>query len=211
MGTEDTVVGEFFSAEVISFYIWVLGVAITFGWKTETEDWVKMGLEMIGHIIFAMVIAIAIWCWVGPNGVIALAVIFVAGHIIKVYQNFKKWWQSININNVATKPELHEYIFESLQLNKGDNEMVDRKEKRTKGLKFVGYIFMPDERDDYDGLREYSTNLGQGTLTVFDEYGKDTTGEIFFDNVGQMLGAILNEYKRRVRERVPTARQRLKP
>jgi len=37
--------------------------------------------------------------------------------------------------------------------------MVDRGEKQTKGLKFVGYIFMPDAKDDYDGLREYSTNL----------------------------------------------------
>jgi len=52
--------------------------------------------------------------------------------------------------------------------------------------------------------------LGQGTLTIFDKYGEGAGDEIFFDNVGQMLGLILNEYKSRVRERVPTAKQRLK-
>jgi len=92
MSVENTATIEtLLSADVIAFYIWVLGVAIASIWnKTETNDWLKLGFKMLGYIILAASIAIAIWCWVGPNGVIALAVIFLAYPITKAYMNLKK-------------------------------------------------------------------------------------------------------------------------
>jgi len=89
------------SVEVIAFYVWVLGVAIAGIWKKldTHHDWFKGSLVMLGDIFLAMVVAIAIWCWVGPKGIIALASFFAAYHIVSAYQNLKKWWKSNNINN----------------------------------------------------------------------------------------------------------------
>jgi len=101
MNTEETLtIKMLLSPDVIAFYVWVLGIAIAGIWKkADTHDWFKGSLEMIGHIFLAMVVAIPIWCWVGPYGIIALAAFFVAYHIVRAYQNLKKWWNGNNVNN----------------------------------------------------------------------------------------------------------------
>ena len=166
-GENTTAAETLFTADAIAFYVWVLGVAITGIWKKgDAGDWIKLSFMLLGYVIFAMVIAIIVMYWFGSNGMIALAVIFLSYRITKAYIDFKKWWRRINMNDVVMKSEQHEYNVKSLLLQKGCNEMADKRKKRTKCLKFGGYIFMPDAKDDYDGLREYSTNLGQGTLTV---------------------------------------------
>lgn len=211
MGTEDTVVVELFSVETIAFYVWVLGVATACIWKEiETVDWFKLSFKFFGYMILAMVIAITIANWFGLRSFIVLAVIFVTHYIVRAYRNIRYWLRSNNNDNEIMRPSRQKDMFESLSLQRRYMEMNEEKKQRLRGLKFAGYIFMPDENCDFDDLREFSTNLGQGTLTIFDESGKNMSGEIFFDNSGQMLKLILDEYKKRVRCRVPTARQREK-
>jgi len=91
MGTEDTVAVELFSVEAIAFYVWVLGVAIVGTWKyAGTVDSLKLAFMMLGYIILAIVVAIAIGCWVGTSGVIALAAIFVVYQIVRGYLRLKE-------------------------------------------------------------------------------------------------------------------------
>ena len=97
MNTDQTLtIKMLLSAEVIAFYVWVLGIAIAGIWKKldTHHDWFKLSLEMICYIILAMAVTIPIWCWVGPYGIIALAAFFVASHIVRAYQNLKKWWRN---------------------------------------------------------------------------------------------------------------------
>ena len=91
MNAENTVITEtLLAADAIAFYIWVLGVAITGIWKkADTGDWVKLSFELLGYIILAMAIAFIVVHWFGPNGVVALAVIFLAYHIVRVYLNIR--------------------------------------------------------------------------------------------------------------------------
>jgi hypothetical protein len=91
MGTEETVTVDLFSAEFIAFYVWVFGVAIVGTWKEAgTVGSLELAFMMLGNIILAMVVAIAIWYWVGASGVIALAAIFVVCFIRSVYLLIKK-------------------------------------------------------------------------------------------------------------------------
>ena len=107
MSTDDTTTIEtIFSVQAIAFYVWVLGVAITATWKTaETDGWIKVAFKMVGYIIFAIVVAIAVVCWFGPNGVVALAVVFVVTCIVRIFQKFRKLFGRTNTNNRMTKTE----------------------------------------------------------------------------------------------------------
>ena len=75
-----------------------------------------------------------------------------------------------------------------------------------KCIKFTGYIYMPDERDEWNSLREYAAKR-MGRLIIFDEQNNNPDEKAFaFESLGQMLAKIENEYKKRTLKKV----QRLK-
>lgn len=77
-----------------------------------------------------------------------------------------------------------------------------------KCLKFKGYIYMPDDEDDYKDLRHYASKT-MGRIMIYDEKNKPLWSKmVAFENVGAMLNEIMSEYKRRVLKRVPTKLQK---
>jgi len=79
------------------------------------------------------------------------------------------------------------------------------KEKRC--LKFTGYIYVPDQTDDYKSLRYYASKT-TGRIEIFDEGNKPSGKKMeAFDNVGTMLDLIMTEYKKRALKRVPTKKR----
>jgi hypothetical protein len=81
------------SGEAIAFYVWVLGVAIAVTWNTKVTSWLGQALEMILSMIIAAAVAIAILCWVGPNALIAVVIMFVVYQIVRAYLKCRKWWR----------------------------------------------------------------------------------------------------------------------
>lgn len=85
------------------------------------------------------------------------------------------------------------------------------KKKATRCIKATVYIYMPDEQDEWNDLRNYSAKLGQGRIEIYDENNKKQPQKLrAFTNVGAMLDILMVEYRKRVLSRVKTVRQKIK-
>lgn len=80
-----------------------------------------------------------------------------------------------------------------------------KKERRC--LKFTGYVYMPDEKDEYDDLRQYVARR-DGVIQISNEKSGKLEKGYNFDNMGDMVNQIMKEYKKRVWKRVPTEKQK---
>lgn len=69
-------------------------------------------------------------------------------------------------------------------------------------LKFEGYIYIPNDKADFNELRYYVAHR-VGRLIIYDEFGKPITKKsIAFDNLGQVINKIELMFKKLVQKRV---------
>jgi hypothetical protein len=75
-------------------------------------------------------------------------------------------------------------------------------QKERRCLKFVGYIYLPNDGEPYNALRYYAART-PGRLKIFDEFGNAPTAKDFaFENLGQMLAKIEKARQQRIYKRV---------
>jgi hypothetical protein len=75
-------------------------------------------------------------------------------------------------------------------------------EKEKKCIKFTGYIYLPDETDNWNSLRDYAAKR-MGRIIIYDEFNiKPPTKAVAFDTLGQMLNQIEKQIKVRTLKRV---------
>jgi len=78
--------------------------------------------------------------------------------------------------------------------------------KERRYIKFEGYMYVPDDKDDYKAIRRYLSTR-DGHITVFDETNKAVVKKKVFHNTGQMIDVIMKEFSKRVQKRLPTKRR----
>lgn len=84
-----------------------------------------------------------------------------------------------------------------------------KKERRC--LKFIGYVYLPDDNDlqNNNNARSYMMRLGMGRIEFFNEQGEKIEGKAkAFDNLGEMLATISKLFKKRTSMRLRTTYQR---
>jgi len=89
-------------------------------------------------------------------------------------------------------------------MKKREFELMSKK----KCVKTVIYTFIPDEKDDWNALRQYALK-NESVVHIYDEFNKNYV-EKHCDTMGAVINEIENEVMRRGTQRVPTKKKKNK-